>query len=52
MPSRMILRYVVHGHIKEREKNGWVIVSHLSYPHSQHAVLMKKVEDDRPSKPS
>ena len=52
MSERMTLRYVVHGHIKEREENGWEIVSYLSYPHSQHAVLMKKVEDERPSEPS
>jgi len=40
----MTLRYVIHGEIKKYEKNGWVIVSHLSYPHSQHAVLMKRPE--------
>ena len=45
----MTLRYVVHGHIEKYEQAGWEIVSHLSYPHSQHAVLMKKVQDERPS---
>ena len=42
----MTLRYVIHDDIKKYEKNGWEIVSYLSYPHSQHAVLMKKVQDD------
>ena len=52
MSERMTLRYVVHGHIKKYEEDGWEIVSRLSYPHSQHAVLMKKVQHDRPSEPS
>ena len=42
----MTLRYVIHDDIKKYEKNGWVIVSHLSYPHSQHAVLMKRADND------
>lgn len=38
----MILRYVVHEQIEAFEADGWQIVSRLSYPHSRHAVLMKR----------
>lgn len=44
----MILRYVVHEEIEQYEADGWEIISRLSYPHSRHAVLMKRkcdVED-------
>jgi len=42
----MILRYVIHDEIQKYEDEGWVIVSHLSYPHSQHAVLMRRLIDE------
>ena len=47
----MILRYVIHEEIEQYEADGWQIVSRLSYPHSRHAVLMKRKCDveDTPS---
>jgi hypothetical protein len=45
----MILRYVIHAEIEQYEADGWEVISRLSYPHSRHAVLMKKVLDARPS---
>lgn len=38
----MILRYVIHEEIEKYEADGWQIVSRLHYPHSRHAVLMKR----------
>lgn len=53
MFERMTLRYVIHDHIQRYEDEGWEIVSRLSYPHSIHAVLMRKVENvpDRRTRP-
>ena len=45
--ERMTLRYVIHDHIQRYEDEGWEIVSRLQYPHSIHAVLMRKVENVR-----
>lgn len=43
--GNMILRYVIHAEIEAYENKGWEIISHLKWPHSQHAVVMKKVID-------
>jgi len=36
------VRYVVHGDVEKFEGDGWEVVSQLSLPHSQYAVLMEK----------
>jgi hypothetical protein len=43
----MILRYVTHEEIEKYEADGWQIVSRLHYPHSRHAVLMKRKCDEK-----
>ena len=35
------VRYVVHGDVEKFEGDGWEVVSQLSLPHSQYAVLME-----------
>lgn len=42
----MILRYVIHAEIEMYEQDGWEVISRLKWPHSQHAVVMRKVLDD------
>jgi len=41
LDSRTV-RYVVHGDVEKFEGDGWEVVSQLSLPHSQYAVLMEK----------
>lgn len=36
------VRYVVHGDVEKFQGDGWEVVSQLSLPHSQYAVLMEK----------
>lgn len=43
----MILRYVAHADIEKYEADGWEIISRLTYPHSRHAVLMKRESDGK-----
>lgn len=38
------VRYVVHDSVKKYQGDGWEVVSQLSLPHSQYAVLMEKKE--------
>lgn len=35
------VRYVVHDSVKKYQGDGWEVVSQLSLPHSQYAVLME-----------
>jgi len=41
LDSRTV-RYVVHGDVEKYQGDGWEVVSQLSLPHSQYAVLMEK----------
>lgn len=45
LDSRTV-RYVVHSDVEKFQGDGWEVVSQLSLPHSQYAVLMEnKVTD-------
>lgn len=40
LDSRTV-RYVVHNDVEKYQGDGWEVVSQLSLPHSQYAVLME-----------